>query len=58
MKNNRLFSAIIVALTLTVAADTANNGVFKFLTQSLPDGTTNTEYAARFITVNADGLRR
>jgi hypothetical protein len=52
---NRLFSAIIVALVLTVGADTANNGIFKFLTQSLPDGTTNAQYAARFITVNADG---
>jgi hypothetical protein len=55
MKNKRLFSTIIVALALTVGADTANNGVFKFLTQSLPDGTTNGQYAARFITVNADG---
>src|SRR5690348_5949867 len=55
MKNTGLFSAIIVALALTVGAGTANNGTFKFLTQSLPDGTTNGEYAARFITVNADG---
>jgi len=55
MKNMRLFSAIIVALVLTVGADSANNGIFKFLTQSLPDGTTNAQYAARFITVNADG---
>jgi len=55
MKNNRLLAAIIVALTLTVGADTTNNGTFRFLTQSLPDGTTNAEYAARFITANADG---
>src|SRR5215471_15113680 len=55
MKNSRLFSAIIVALTLTVGADTANNGIFRFLTESLPQGTTNAEYAARFITANADG---
>src|SRR5690348_5680280 len=55
MKNKRLVSAVIIALALTVGADTANNGTFKFLTQSLPDGTTNAEYAARFITVNADG---
>src|SRR6516162_11676767 len=55
MKNNRLLSAIIAALTLTVGADTANNGIFRFLTQSLPQGTTNAEYAARFITANADG---
>src|SRR5215470_18059578 len=55
MKNTRLLSAIVVALALTVGADTANNGTFRFLTQSLPDGTTNAQYAARFITVNADG---
>ena len=55
IKNTRLFAAILVALTLTVGADTANNGVFRFLTQSLPDGTTNAQYAARFITANADG---
>ena len=50
-----LFSAVVVALALTVGADTTNNGTFKFLTQSLPDGTSNAQYAARFITVNADG---
>ena len=55
MKNKFWFSAIIVALALTVGADTTNNGTFKFLTQSLPDGTSNAQYAARFITVNADG---
>src|ERR1043165_3732531 len=55
MKKKRLFSAIIIALALTGVADSTNNGVFKFLTQSLPDGTTNAQYAARFITVNADG---
>src|SRR6476619_1918026 len=55
MKNKRLFSAVIIALALTVGADTAKKKTFKFLTQSLPDGTTNAEYAARFITVNADG---
>ncbi len=36
-------------------ADTANNGVFRFLTQSLPDGSTNAEYVARLIVANADG---
>jgi len=55
MKNQRLFSIILLALTLTVAADTTNNGTFKFLTEELPEGTTNNEYAARFVTVNADG---
>ena len=38
-----------------MGADTTNNGVFRFLTQSLPVGTSNTQYAARFITANADG---
>src|SRR5262245_26623791 len=55
MKKKRLLSTIVVALALTVGGDTTNNGIFKFLTQSLPDGTTNAQYAARFITVNADG---
>src|SRR5262245_36006423 len=55
MKNKCLFSAIIVALALTLGADVTNNGTFRFLTQSLPDGTSNAQYAARFITVNADG---
>lgn len=55
MKNRRWFSAIIVGLALTVGADTANNGIFRFLTQSLPPGSTNAQYAARFITANADG---
>src|SRR5215471_20516785 len=55
MKNTRWLSTIIVALSLTVGASTADNGVFRFLTQSLPEGTTNTQYAARFITANADG---
>src|SRR5215472_13907894 len=55
MKNTRWLSTLIVALSLTVGASTADNGVFRFLTQSLPNGTTNAEYAARFITANADG---
>ena len=37
------------------AADTATNGTFRFLTQSLPVGTTNAEYVARLFTANADG---
>ncbi|MHC4924018.1 MAG: putative Ig domain-containing protein, partial [Planctomycetota bacterium] len=36
-------------------ADTATNGTFRFLTQSLPDGSTNAEYVARLLTANADG---
>lgn len=55
MKITRWLSTTIVALALTVGASTSDNGVFRFLTQSLPEGTTNAEYAARFITANADG---
>ncbi len=55
MNCQRLYIAVICAVALTVAADTANNGTFKFLTEELPEGTTNGEYAARFVTVNADG---
>jgi hypothetical protein len=51
MKNIPLFSVIILALTLTVRA----NGTFRFLTQSLPEGTTAAQYTARFVTANADG---
>jgi Putative Ig domain len=57
MKNRLLLSVLTLALVLTLrlGADTTNNGTFRFLTQSLPDGTTNAEYVARFITANADG---
>jgi hypothetical protein len=37
------------------AADTATNGVFRFLTSSLPEGSTNSEYVARVLVANADG---
>src|SRR4030095_3827962 len=57
MKTRFLSSLLTLALALTLrlGADTTNNGTFRFLTQSLPDGTTNAEYVARFITANADG---
>src|SRR4030095_12792422 len=57
MKTRLLLSVLTLALVLTLrlGADTTNNGTFRFLTQSLPDGTTNAEYVARFITANADG---
>ena len=38
-----------------VSAGTADNGTFRFLTLSLPDGSTNAEYVARVLTANADG---
>jgi len=55
---NRPFLCVLtlfLVLTLRLGADTTTNGTFRFLTQSLPDGTTNAEYVARFITANADG---
>jgi hypothetical protein len=55
MKNRLLLFLLSMALTLEVGADTTNNGTFRFLTQSLPPGTTNGEYVARLVTANADG---
>ena len=55
MKNRLLLFVLTLVLTLSAGADTTNNGAFRFLTQSLPVGTTNGEYVARFITANADG---
>jgi hypothetical protein len=55
MKNRLLLSVVTFVLTLTLGAGTADNGTFRFLTQSLPEGTTNGEYVGRFITANADG---
>jgi len=54
-------AAIIAAVAVAVfavgrgAASTSDNGTFRFLTQSLPDGSTNAEYVARILTANADG---
>lgn len=36
-------------------ASTADNGVFRFLTDSFPDGSTDSEYVARVLVANADG---
>src|SRR5687767_2126854 len=55
MKNRLLLFVLTLVLTLRVGADTTTNGTFRFLTQSLPEGTTNALYVARFITANADG---
>lgn len=58
MSSNLLLSAAFaVALVAVrpVAAGTADNGTFRFLTLSLPDGSTNAEYVARVLTANADG---
>ena len=48
----RLYLTIMLAVALTAGATTAENGVFRFLTEALPQGTTNAEYAARFVTAN------
>jgi hypothetical protein len=37
------------------ACDLGANGVFRFLTDALPVGSTNAEYVARIVTANADG---
>jgi len=52
-----LSTALTAALVgvLPVAGGTADNGTFRFLTISLPDGSTNAEYVARLLTANADG---
>ena len=55
MKNRLLFFVLTLVFTLRLGADTTTNGTFRFLTQSLPEGTTNALYVARFITANADG---
>jgi hypothetical protein len=55
MTYQRPYLTIMLALALTVGADTTINGIFRFLTEALPQGTTNAEYAARFVTANADG---
>ncbi|TMA40801.1 MAG: hypothetical protein E6J81_19390, partial [Deltaproteobacteria bacterium] len=47
-------AAALIAVRL-VSAGTADNGTFRFLTLSLPDGSTNAEYLARVLTANADG---
>jgi hypothetical protein len=54
MKYLCLFSAII-ALNLSVRAGTITNGTFRFLTQTIPAGTTATQYTERFVTANAQG---
>src|SRR4030095_414502 len=55
IKNRFLLSVLTFLLTYSVGAGTADNGTFRFLTQSLPEGTTNGEYIGRFVTANADG---
>jgi len=37
------------------ADELADNGVFRFLTQGLPTGSTNAEYIGQLVVVNADG---
>src|SRR5688572_2667605 len=44
----------IAAWSLPGAASTADNGTFRFLTQSLPTGNKGKPYVARLVTANAD----
>jgi len=37
------------------AASTAENGTFRYLTKTLPGGSTNAEYVAQLVVANADG---
>jgi len=63
MRLSHAYTLLIVGLALLATSsqqahaqvNCADNGTFAFLTQSLPDGTTNTEFVVRFITLNADG---
>jgi hypothetical protein len=51
-----LSAAVAAAIAAgPVAAGTTDNGTFRFLTLSLPNGSTNAEYVARVLTANADG---
>lgn len=50
-----LATAFALGLSAAASADTASNGSFGFLTETLPEGTTNAEYTVRFVVVNADG---
>src|SRR5215469_1697679 len=51
----RIAFATALLVVRPVSASTADNGTFRFLTLSLPDGSTNAEYVARVLTANADG---
>lgn len=54
MKNSFLTAVLTFFVSLAMATPTSN-GIFRFLTESFPEGTTNAEYVGRFITANADG---
>lgn len=51
----RIALAAALLAVRPVSAGTTDNGTFRFLTLSLPDGSTNAEYVARVLTANADG---
>lgn len=50
----RILSPVLVVL-LSLAAGAGPFGQFRILTETLPEGTTNGEYAATLLTANADG---
>ena len=50
-----LSAALAPAPVAAQSCDPGSNGSFRFLNETLPVGSTNTEYVARIITANADG---
>jgi Putative Ig domain len=50
-----LWSAAPATAGAPVTCDLGANGTFRFLTDNLPNGSTNAEYVARLLTANADG---
>lgn len=50
-----LTAAMLLPLSGARGSDTATNGTFRFLTTSMPDGSTNAEYVARVLVANSDG---
>jgi hypothetical protein len=46
---------LLATLFLTGDSAAAQGGTFRFLTQSMPDGSTNSQYAATLLTANAAG---
>ncbi len=51
-----LLAAVLVPVAAAAqSCDPGSNGTFRFLNETLPVGSTNTEYVARIVTANADG---
>jgi hypothetical protein len=50
-----LTAAALLPLSGAQGSDTATNGTFRFLTTTMPAGSTNAEYVARILVANSDG---